>query len=63
MDPPAKTETSFQSIGPQIFQLGDIVKVQVSFIAIPLQGKKWKISIILRSISLFEGKFTQVTII
>ena len=52
--------TSFQSTGPQIFQLGDIVEVQVSFIAIPLRGSKWKISTILRSITLFEGKFTQV---
>jgi hypothetical protein len=54
------TRTSFQATGPQIFQLGDIVEVQVSFVAIPLRGNKWKISTILRSISLFEGKFTQV---
>lgn len=52
--------TSFRATGPQIFQLGDIVEVQVSFIAVPLRGKKWKISTILRSINLFEGKFTQV---
>lgn len=56
----AKTRTSFQATGPQIFQLSDIVEVQVSFIAIPLRDKKWKISTILRSISLFEGKFSQV---
>lgn len=48
--------------GPQIFQLGDIVEVQVSFIAIPLRGNKWKINTILRSINLFEGRFTQVNI-
>ena len=56
------TKTSFQATGPQIFQLGDIVEVQVSFVAIPLRGKKWKISMILRSISLFEGRFTQVRV-
>jgi len=45
--------------GPQIFQLGDIVEVQISFVAIPLRGDKWKISMRLRSITLFEGRFTQ----
>ena len=55
-------KTSFQATGPQIFQLSDIVEVQVSFVAIPLRGKKWKISTILRSISLFEGRFTQVRV-
>ena len=58
--PLLKLRTSFQATGPQIFQLGDIVEVQVSFIAIPMRGKKWKISTILRRISLFEGRFTQV---
>ena len=56
----AKMRNSFRATGPQTFQLGDIVEVQVSFIAIPLRDKKWKISTVLRSISLFEGKFTQV---
>ena len=32
----AKLRTSFRATGPQIFQLGDIVEVQVSFIAIPM---------------------------
>jgi hypothetical protein len=40
--------------------VGDIVEVQVSFIAIPIRDNKWKINSILRSISLFDGKFTQV---
>ena len=46
--------TSFQATGPQIFQLSDIVEVQVSFITILLRGNKWKICTILRSISLFK---------
>ena len=42
--------------------MGDIVEVQVSFIAIPIRDNKWKINSILRSISLFDGSFTQVCI-
>ncbi|KAF8148181.1 hypothetical protein B0H34DRAFT_803026 [Crassisporium funariophilum] len=55
-----QSETGFQATGPQIFQVGDIVEVQVSFIAIPMQDNKWKI---IRSISLFDGRFTQEVII
>jgi len=56
----ARTTGSFQVTGPQTFQLGDIVEVQVSFAAIPLRASKWKICIILRGITLFEGRFAQV---
>lgn len=52
----------FQSARPQTFQVGDIVEVQVSFIAVPIRDNKWKISTILRSISLFDGSFTKVRI-
>ncbi|KAF8969131.1 hypothetical protein BDZ97DRAFT_1915494 [Flammula alnicola] len=55
--------TGFRATGPQIFQVGDIVEVQVSFIAIPMRDNKWKISTILRSISLFDGRFTQEAIV
>lgn len=58
--PIAKTRFSFRATRPETFQLGDIVEVQVSFVGVPLRGSKWKISIVLRSISLFEGRFTQV---
>jgi hypothetical protein len=50
----------FQPTKPQTFQVGDIVEVQVSFIAIPIRDNKWKISTILRSVNLFNGSFTQV---
>ena len=50
----------FQPTKPQTFQVGDIVEVQVSFIAIPIRDNKWKISTILRSVKLFDGRFTQV---
>jgi len=49
----------FQPTGPQTFQVGDIVEVQVSFIAVPIRDNKWKISTILRSISLFDTRYTQ----
>lgn len=51
---------SFQAIEPQLIQIGDIVEIQVSFIGIPLRDNRWKISMVLRTISLLEGKFTQV---
>ena len=53
----------FCSTGLQIFQVGDIMEVQVLFIAIPIHNNKWKINSILRSISLFNRSFTQVCIL
>ena len=47
----------FQPTKPQTFQVGDIVEVQLSFIAIPIRDNKWKI---LRSVNLFNRSFTQV---
>ncbi|KAF8953054.1 hypothetical protein BDZ97DRAFT_1767750 [Flammula alnicola] len=35
-------KTSFRATGQQIFQVGDILEVQVSFIAIPMRDNKWK---------------------
>jgi len=52
-------ETIFRPTSPQTFQVGDIVEVQVSFIAVPIRDNKWKINKILRSISLFDGSYTQ----
>ncbi|KAF8969734.1 hypothetical protein BDZ97DRAFT_1754546 [Flammula alnicola] len=52
-------KTSFRATGQQIFQVGDILKVQVSFIAIPMRDNKWKVR---RSISLFDGRFIQEAI-
>ena len=52
--------SSFRAIAPQFIQISDIVEVQVSFIGIPLRDNKWKMSMVLRSINLFDGQFTQV---
>jgi len=53
-------KSSFQPVGPEMLQEGDIVEVQVSFIAIPLRDGKWKINTTMRSMTLFDGTFTQV---
>ena len=45
---------------PHVFQTGDIVKLQLSFIVIPLHDQNSRMSIVLCSINLLEGKFTQV---
>jgi len=55
-----KDENSFQSVGLETFQEGNIVEVQVSFIAIPLREGKWRINTTMRSITLFDGNFTHV---
>ena len=46
---------------PQTFQEGDIVEIQVSFIVIPLHDLKCKMNVVLRSINLLDGQFTQVS--
>jgi len=50
----------FDSVEPTVFQLGDIVEVQVSFVALPMRDNKARVCMILRSISLLEKEFTQV---
>ena len=52
---------SFFLTGPQIFQEGDIVEIQMSFIIIPLRDQKSRMSIVLQSINLLDGQFTQVS--
>lgn len=54
-------ESSFLPTGPQTFQDGDIVEIQMSFIVIPLRDQKSRVSVVLRSISLLDGQFTQVS--
>ncbi|KDR77363.1 hypothetical protein GALMADRAFT_66677, partial [Galerina marginata CBS 339.88] len=50
----------FVPILPVMFQIGDIVEVQVSFAIFPLRQGKLKTSMILRSISLLDGSQTKV---
>ncbi|KAF8873860.1 hypothetical protein CPB84DRAFT_1753149 [Gymnopilus junonius] len=43
-------------------KIGDIVEVQVSFILIPLKEKKFKSAMILQSLSIMDGSYTQQAI-
>jgi hypothetical protein len=54
---------SFKEAGPQIFQEGDIVELQVSFIVVPIRDQKCRMSIVLRGVTLLEGIFTQASAI
>ncbi|KAF8805795.1 hypothetical protein BYT27DRAFT_7103684, partial [Phlegmacium glaucopus] len=48
--------------GHKIFQIGDIVEIQVSFIVVPLKDNKFKMIVVLRSITLLDLYFSQVRI-
>lgn len=54
-------KSRFHCTTPQTFQEGDIVEIQVSFIVIPLRDQKCRMSVVLRSINLLDGRFTQVS--
>ncbi|KAF8815676.1 hypothetical protein BYT27DRAFT_7079376 [Phlegmacium glaucopus] len=41
---------------------GDIVEIQVSFIVVPLKDNKFKMIVVLRSITLLDPYFSQVRI-
>ena len=52
----------FISTKPITFRHGDIVEVQVSFAMLPLREKKFKLSLILRSISLLDATYSQACV-
>jgi hypothetical protein len=45
---------------PQSFRIGDIVEVQMSFIAVPLKGQNYKMLTVVHSVALLDGFFSQV---
>ena len=52
----------FEECGPQRFRVGDIVEIQVSFIAVPLKKDRagqdrCKMVMVLRSMALLDGQF------
>ncbi|KIM38065.1 hypothetical protein M413DRAFT_76431 [Hebeloma cylindrosporum] len=55
------TDYRFVTTKPIMFCNGDIVEVQVSFALLPLREKKFKLSLILRSISLLDATYSQAT--
>lgn len=55
------TQCRFRAVAPQLMKKGDIVELQVSFIAVPARDNKYRISTVLRSISILDGQFSQVS--
>ncbi|KAF8895084.1 hypothetical protein BD779DRAFT_1668436 [Infundibulicybe gibba] len=51
--------TKFVKANPQIFRVGDIVEVQVSFIVVLLKKEKYKMAITLRAVAMLDGSFSQ----
>jgi hypothetical protein len=43
------------------FRVGDIVEAQISFIVIPLRGDQYKMSAVLRGLTLMDGTHTSVS--
>ncbi|KAF8801842.1 hypothetical protein BYT27DRAFT_7226656 [Phlegmacium glaucopus] len=58
-----KGTNRFEPVGPEIFQIGDIAKIQVSFIAVPLKDNKHKMIVVLRSITLLDQYFSQIKLL
>lgn len=49
-----------EPVGPQVFRVGDIVEMQISFVVIPVKGEQYRMVSILRSIALIDGTFSKV---
>jgi hypothetical protein len=47
---------SYRTINPMRFRIGDIVEAQISFIAIPLKNRQYKMLVVLRAITLIDSK-------
>ncbi|PPR02337.1 hypothetical protein CVT24_011680 [Panaeolus cyanescens] len=56
---PIKGQYRFIAAEPTIFQIGDIVEVQLSFVGLPLHQKKRKLSLALRSLGLIDAKYAK----
>ena len=48
---------------PAKFRLGDIVEVQLSFIALPVRGEKYRMKSILRSLALLDNTHSEVCLL
>ncbi|KAF8220010.1 hypothetical protein L208DRAFT_1336227, partial [Tricholoma matsutake] len=54
-------ECKYEECEPQQFRIGDIVQVQMSFVAVPIKGGMHKMLTVLRLIALLDGSFTTVS--
>jgi hypothetical protein len=52
--------TRFCKVDPMRFRVGDIAKVQITVVAVPIRHEKYKMLVQLRSIALLDGRFTDV---
>ena len=53
------TLESVEAMNPQNFHIGDIVEAKILFIAVPLKDNKYKMIVVLWSITLLDASFTQ----
>ncbi|KAF8874343.1 hypothetical protein BD779DRAFT_1451004 [Infundibulicybe gibba] len=53
---------TFTKANPQIFRVGDLVDIQVSYIVVPLKSHKFKMLPVLRTIALVDSTFSQVNL-
>jgi hypothetical protein len=51
---------SYNDVSPTIFRIGDIVEAQISFVVFPGRNDQRNMRVLLRSIALLDGRFTQV---
>jgi hypothetical protein len=49
-----------EDINPGRIQSGDVLEIQASFMVVPLKGKKFKMLIVLRAITLLDNSATKV---
>lgn len=52
--------TRYENISPVRFRVGDIVEAKATLMLIPLRGGHFKISAVLRSLTIIDATFTQV---
>ena len=51
----------FRTVEPKVFHIGDMVQVEVTFIAVSLKGGKQKLKAILRTVALLNNTFAKVS--
>ena len=51
----------YPTSSPIKIQIGDLVEVQMSIIAVPVKGRESKLTTLLRSVTLMDRTYTQVS--
>lgn len=52
---------SYRPCEPKAFRVGDIVQLQLSFVAVRIKGGHMKLLTVLRSIALVDARFSKVS--